>query len=345
MKALRRFLNRVASWINPHRDEERLSSEIQAHLDLQAADNIRSGLSIAEARRLAVLKFGAVEAIREDYRDRRSLPFLETLIQDTRYALRRLRKSPAFTITTVLTLALGIGATTSIFTLAHAVLLRSLAVSNPSDLYRLGRETHCCVWGGYTQFREFSIVSDALYQHFRDNTKGFAELAAFEAGDGSLFAIRPANSADPVRSFPGKFVSGNYFAMFGVNAILGRTLVPRDDLPDAPPVLVMSYRLWRQQFGSDASVIGSVFTLNGKSFTVVGIDPPGFYGDTLSATPPRFLSASFDGTDGARRKLFSSNSRRALAGFNRTPSPGCDRRFHRSSNASGTSPMDTLPLG
>ncbi len=138
---------------------------------------------LIEARRQAVLKFGAVEAIRESYRDQRGLPFMETLLQDTRHALRRLRNAPAFTITTVLTLALGIGATTSIFTLVYAVLLKSLAVANPGELYRLGKEARCCYCGGYSQDKEFSLVSYDLYKHFRDNTKGFAELAAFQAAE------------------------------------------------------------------------------------------------------------------------------------------------------------------
>ena len=197
-------------------------------------------------------------------------------------ALRRLRKAPAFTITTVLTLALGIGATTSIFTLVHAVLLRSLAVSNPSDLYRLGKETHCCVWGGYSQYKEFSIFSYDLYKHFRDNTKGFAELAAFQAGGSSLFGVRRSGGAEAAQSYPGKFVSGNYFAMFGVSAFAGRMLTVETIEPDAPPVAVMSYRLWQQKYGSDPSVIGSIFNFNNKPFTVVGITPPGFFGDTLT---------------------------------------------------------------
>jgi hypothetical protein len=117
MKAFRRFLKRMTFWANTQRAEERLEAEIEEHLAMQTAENIQSGLSPSEARRQAVLKFGAVEAIREDYRDQRGLPFIETLTQDTRHALRRLRKAPAFTITTMLTLALGIGATTSIFTL------------------------------------------------------------------------------------------------------------------------------------------------------------------------------------------------------------------------------------
>src|SRR3954452_24342463 len=151
MKALRRFFARLVTSTMGRRDDERLREEVEEHLALQTAENIRAGLSPLEARRQAVLKFGAVEAIREGYRDQRGLPLIETLISDMRYVLRRLRKAPAFTVTAILTLALGIGATTSIFTLVYAVLLKSLAVANPSGLYRLGKETLCCYYGGYSQ--------------------------------------------------------------------------------------------------------------------------------------------------------------------------------------------------
>src|SRR5207302_3454807 len=114
--------------------------------------------------------------------------WLEQITQDFRYAQRRLRMAPTFTIATVLTLGLGIGATTSIFTLVHAVLLKSLPVANPGELYRLGREARCCYWGGYSQEKEFSLVSYDLYKHFRDNIKGFVELAAFQASQ-QLFGV------------------------------------------------------------------------------------------------------------------------------------------------------------
>lgn len=278
----------MSSWAQARSNEERLRVEIENHIGLQTDDNIRAGLSPAEARRQAVLKFGAVEALKEDYRDQRGLPMVETLILDTRYALRRLRMAPAFAITTILTLALGIGATTSIFTLAHAVLLKSLPVANPAELYRLGKEARCCYWDAYSQGNETSLVSYDQYKYFRDNTKGFAELAAFSAG-GSLFGVRRSGAVEAAQSYPGEYVSGNYFTMFGINAFAGRMLTASDDRPYAPPVVVMSYRLWQQKYASEPGVIGGVVNLDDRPFTVVGITPPGFFGDRLRDTPPDFF--------------------------------------------------------
>jgi predicted permease len=296
MRTLKRFFRRLSSGATTRQDEERLRLEIEEHLALQTAENVRTGMSPVEARRQAVLKFGTVEAMKESYRDQRGLPFLETLIQDTRYALRRLRMAPAFTMATVLTLALGIGATTSIFTLVHAVLLKSLPVANPGELYRLGREAHCCYLNGYSQDKEFSTVSYDLYKYLRDHTQGFSELAAFPAVASGrdpwsvqlLFGVRRSGSSEGAQSYPGEFVSGNYFAMFGIRAYAGRALTAQDDQPGAPPAALMSYRLWQEQYGSDASIVGSVFNLNDRPFTVVGITPPGFYGDTLRNNPPDF---------------------------------------------------------
>jgi predicted permease len=264
-----------------------LKEEIEEHLALLTAENLRSGLSPVEARRQAVLKFGAVEAVKEECRDQQGLAFLETLLQDTRHALRRLRKTPGFTLTTTLTLALGIGATTAIFTLVEAVLLKSLPVSNPDQLYRLGKEPHCCIWGGYTRNKEFVLVSYDLYKYLRDRTEGFEEMAGFQA-DGTFLGIRRAHSLKAAESYFGKFVSGNYFSMFGVNAYAGRALTMADDRPGAPPAAIMSYRVWQQKYRLDPTVIGGVFNVNDEPFTVVGITPPNFYGDKLSTLPPDF---------------------------------------------------------
>jgi len=288
MRALRRLLSRLLDWRVSRDAENRLQAEIEDHLARQTTEYVRTGVSPAEARRLAILKFGGVEATTERWRDERGLPALEALVRDVRHAVRRLRMTPAFTGATVLTLALGIGATTAIFTLVHAVLLKSLPVSDPEQLFRVGRQSRCCFFAGYSQDREFSLVSYELYTHLRDHTPGFAELAAFSAGSGPV-GVRRAGTAEPMVSRRGEFVSGNYFAMFGIGPYVGRTLTPADDRPGAPAVAVMSYGVWMQRFGGDPSIVGSAFSLNGTSFTVVGITPPGFFGDTLRRDPPDFF--------------------------------------------------------
>ena len=233
MRTLRRFITRLTSWATTRQDEERLRAEIEEHLALQTAENVRAGLSPAEARRQAVLKFGALEAMKDSYRDQRGLPFLETLIQDTRQALRRLRMAPAFTIATVLTLALGIGATTSIFTLVHAVLLKSLPVANPGELYRLGKETRCCYLAGTVRTK-----SSPSSRTICTNTSGTTPRASpnwrpFRRC--SVFGVRRSGSSEAAQSYPGEFVSGNYFAMFGIGAYAGRMLTAEDDRPARRP--------------------------------------------------------------------------------------------------------------
>jgi hypothetical protein len=206
MRTLWRWLVRLSSYMTTGRDEERLRAEIDEHLALLTAENLRAGLPPSEARRQALVKFGGIETAKECCREQRGLPLMETLIRDTRHALRRLRMAPAFTVTTVLTLALGIGATTSIFTLVHAVLLKSLPVARPGELYRLGRETHCCYMSGYSQDGGFSMVSYDLYLYLRDNTQGFSELAAFPASQ-TAFGVRRSGNAEPAQTEPGEFVS------------------------------------------------------------------------------------------------------------------------------------------
>jgi predicted permease len=268
--------------------ERELDDELTFHTGQLIEKLMRGGMTREAATRQARLTLGGVTQEKELCHDARGTRLFEETWQDLRHALRRLRMAPAFTIATVLTLALGIGATTSIFTLVHAVMLKSLPVANPAGLYRLGRETHCCAMGGYSQDKEFSLVSYDLYKYLRDNTKGFAELAAFPSYV-QLFGVRRAGRSQTAQSYPGEFVSGNYFTMFGITAYAGRALTVKDDRAGASPVAVMSYRLWQQRYASDPSVIGSVFNVDDKPFTVVGIAPPGFFGDTLSGTPTDFF--------------------------------------------------------
>src|SRR6266550_89053 len=288
MSLLRNITSGLRSLFRKNQVDRELDEELSAYLEMEADEKMKQGMSRKNALRAVRLERGGLELVKEVVRSGSWESFVETCWQDLRLALRRLRMAPAFTIATVLTLALGIGATTSIFTLVHAVLLKSLPVANPGELYRLGRETHCCYMGGYSQDREFSLVSYDLYKYLRDNTQGFSELAAFPSFQ-HLFGVRRSGSSEAAQSYPGEFVSGNYFTMFGIRAYAGRALTAGDDQPSAPPVAVMSYRLWQEKYGSEPSVIGSVFNLNEKPFTVVGITPPGFFGDSLRNTPPDFF--------------------------------------------------------
>ena len=204
---------------------------------------------------------------------------------DVRYGFRRLRKAPGFATVCVLTLALGIGANTAIFTLVNAVMLKSLPVKDPKHLYRLGRGNNCCVIGGMQD--NWDIFSYPLYKQFRDHTSEFTEMAAFQAGLTELSARRNGSNG-PAQPFEGELVSGNYFSTFGINAFAGRTIAASDDRPGATPVAVMSYRAWQEHFGLDPSVVGAAFTINQLPYTIVGIAPAGFFGDRVRADPPDF---------------------------------------------------------
>jgi predicted permease len=285
MSLLRNIAIGLRSLFRKEQVSHELDEELNGFLEMAAEEKMKHGMTRKDALRAVRLERGSLAVTKEVVRSAGWESFLETLLWDTRHALRRLRMAPAFTSVTVLTLALGIGATTSIFTLVQAVLLKSLPVANPGELYRLGKESRCCYQGGYSQEKEFSLVSYDLYKYLRDNTKGFSELAAFPSME-LLLGLRRAGTSETAQGYPGEFVSGNYFSMFGIRAYAGRALTDTDDQPNAPPVVVMSYRLWQQKYGSGPSVIGSVFDIDGKPFTVVGITPPGFFGDSLRTSPP-----------------------------------------------------------
>ena len=208
---------------------------------------------------------------------------MQTLRQDIAYAMRQMRLSPVFTLTAMLTLALGIGATTAIFSLIHTVMLKSLPVVDPSSLYRIGSGNNCCVHGDPQG--EWDIFSYRFYELMKKNTPEFEELAAFQAG-GRQISTRRGEGDRVARPLRGEFVSGNYFHTFGIGAFAGRTIQPADDTETAAPVAMLSYRAWQQQYGSDPKVIGSTFILDGHPFTIVGISPPGFFGETLRSNPP-----------------------------------------------------------
>jgi predicted permease len=214
---------------------------------------------------------------------------MQTLLQDLRYAVRQLRKSPGFTLTAIITLALGIGANTAIFTLVQGILLRSLPVADPSQLYRIGDTDDCCVEGGFpgdaNDTGDFSIFSTDLYQYLQKNTPEFEQLAAVQAGQWGWSVRR--GSALP-KSLHGEFVSGNFFATLGLGPYSGRVLNERDDTAGAAPVTVISYKAWQGEYAGDPSIIGSTLFIQARPFTIVGVAPPGFFGDRVADNPPDF---------------------------------------------------------
>jgi putative ABC transport system permease protein len=205
------------------------------------------------------------------------------MLADLRDALRQLRKAPGFTTTAVITLALGIGATTAIFTLIHQVMLKSLPVAKPEELWRIGDKIRCCNWGGYNQGNDgdFSLFSWEAYKNFRARTPEFTDLAALQAGNAAL-GVRRAGSQAAADTRNGEYVSGNFFRTLGVQPWIGRLMTDVDDQEGAPPVAVMSYRIWKEKYGSDPSVVGASYQINGHPFTVIGVGAPGFYGAKLA---------------------------------------------------------------
>jgi predicted permease len=208
---------------------------------------------------------------------------MKNLFSNLRYAARQFRLSPVFTAAAVLTMALGIGGTTAIFTLIHAVMLRSLPVADPERLYRIGEGDECCVEGGPQE--RWGMVSYPLFERLKKETPEFEELAAFQAGRGTVTVRR--EGVDTVgRPLGSEYVTGNYFHTLGVGAFGGRVFTPEDDRPAAPPVVVLSHRAWQTIYGGDTSVVGATFAVDGHPFTVIGVAPAGFFGETLQRDPP-----------------------------------------------------------
>jgi predicted permease len=206
-----------------------------------------------------------------------------TLIGEFRYALRQFWVARVFTAAAILTLALGIGGTTAIFTLIHAVMLQSLPVGDPSSLYRIGDGYACCVQGSPQD--RWGMFSFPLFERLKGETPEFEAVTAFQAG-GSRLSVRRLNVDVAARSLRSQFVTGNYFATLGVGAFGGRVFTAADDMAAAAPTLVMNHHTWQGVYGGDPSVVGATLIVEGHPFTVVGVTPPGFFGETLRGDPP-----------------------------------------------------------
>ncbi|HXW90760.1 MAG TPA: ABC transporter permease [Terriglobales bacterium] len=272
---------RFRSLFRKDRLEQELSDELRFHLEELMEEKRAKGISGEEARCAALRELGGVDQIKEECRDMRRVNQIESFGQDLRYGLRQLRRSPGFTVVTVLTLALGIGANTAIFTLVNALLLKSLPVHEPNRLVLLGHGVDRGVVGE-AQRGSWELFSYSFYQYLRDGNQVFQGVSAIQSFEVGL-SIKVGKIAT---SAPGKLVSGNYFSVLGVHPHLGRMLTPEDDKPEAAPTAVISYRFWDKLFSQDASVPGKIVSMNGVTFTIVGVTPPQFFGETLQTDPP-----------------------------------------------------------
>jgi macrolide transport system ATP-binding/permease protein len=276
MRRLRGWIVRLGGLFNKQRKDRELAAEIECHIQLHIEDNLRLGMTPGEARRQAMIQIGGIESTKEAYREQRGLPLLETLWQDLRFGARVLRKNPGFTAVAVVTLALGIGANTAIFSVADRLLVRPLPVPSPERLALLGVQ-----YGSEYSFDDFN------YPLFRDYQRGntvFSQLAV--AGERTV-GLGDGGATERQRAL---LVSGNYFQTLGVEAALGRTFGRSEgsEIDDAP-VVVLSHGLWVRHFGADPKVIGRQVTLNSRVFTIIGVTPTEFAGTTRGQAPDLYV--------------------------------------------------------
>ena len=286
---MRIFLSRLRGLFLKRNREQELADEIQSHLEMQIEDNLLKGLSPDEARYAALRKFGGVDQVKEVYRDRRSLPFVETFLRDLSYGGRMLRRSPIVTTVAILSLALGIGANTALFSVVDAVLLKTLPVEAPEQLvvfeWQSARSFRVSGMSGTSNvdvppgMRGLSLFRYEVFERMRQ-----ARVAAgSESPLSELFAFGPiseltAKVGDEAEIIKGQAVSADYFAGLRVQPILGRAITENDDQPNAAPVVVLSNRYWQERFNANPAVIGQQLILNKQSFTIIGVTPPEFTG-------------------------------------------------------------------
>jgi macrolide transport system ATP-binding/permease protein len=215
---------------------------------------------------------------------------MRVLLQDLGYAFRQLRKTRGFAVTVLLTLALGIGANSAIFTLVNAILLHNLPVTDPKTLVRIGDRNDCCVNSGWHDDADYSLFATDTYYIFKKSLPEFEELAAMESGYAwRPITVRRAGPLTVAKSVTGTFVSGNYFRVFGLSPAAGRLFVDADDQKGAPITAVMGYDTWKQDYAGDPGVVGTAFYINTKPATIIGVAPKGFYGDRIDTNPPKYF--------------------------------------------------------
>ncbi|HUI40392.1 MAG TPA: ABC transporter permease [Terriglobia bacterium] len=261
VRRLRALFVRLGGLFNRGRKEGDLAAELESHLEMHVEDNVRSGMTAEEARRRALIKLGGVEQTKEEYRDRRGLPRLEHFLQDVRFGLRMLRKNPGFTLVALLTLALGIGANTAIFSVVNAVLLKPLPYPQPDRLmvmreYQIGGSDMSVNWVNFLDWRAQSRL--------------FEGMAAYDQAHFTL-----TGKGEPVL-LRGGLVSAPFFSVLGAQPRLGRVFTTPDDRTGAAATVVLTDDLWKKRCGSDPAIVGKALALNGSAYTVIGVLGPSF---------------------------------------------------------------------
>jgi predicted permease len=261
MRKLRAFWIRLKGLLAIKEADADFAAELESHLQMHIEDNLRAGMSETEARRKALIQLGGVEQTRQAYRERQTLPWLETLGHDLRFGLRMLRKSPGFTATAIVTLALGIGANTAIFSIVNGVLLNPLPFPHPEQLVVLHASK--------PNF-EFGSVSYPNFQDWRKENHTFSSMAVSR---GYYFSLTGTGTAEQL---DGQFMTSGFFETLGVKPLLGRTFTEAEEQPGAGPVALISEGLWRRKFGASPAVLGKSISLEGRSFTIIGVIPASF---------------------------------------------------------------------
>jgi putative ABC transport system permease protein len=265
MKTLRRLFQRLTSWATSAQDEELLQAEIEEHIAMQTAENLRAGLSPIEARRQALLKFGNVEAMKDSYRDQRGLPFLETLTHDMRHVMRRLRKAPAFTAAVLLTLALGIGANTAIFGVIDSILIRPLAYPHSEALVGVWHTAP-----GLPGFGGSIGVSPSMYFTYREESRTFQQFGLWSSAGASVTGVAEPEVPRAL------FVTYGVMDAVGVTPLSGRWFSQADDAPGSAGTVMLTYGYWQRRFAGDTSIVGRSLTINARPHTVIGVMPEEF---------------------------------------------------------------------
>jgi putative ABC transport system permease protein len=265
MKALRRLFRRLTSWATSAHDESALRAEIDEHIAMQTAENLRAGLSPIEARRQALLKFGNVEAIKETYRDQRGLPFTETLLRDARHAIRRLRKTPAFTAAVVLTLALGIGANTAIFGVIDNILIRPLPYPHPEALVSIWNTAP-----GLPGVPDNVGSAASMYFTYREESRTFEHFGLWNSNGASVTGTAAPEMPRAL------FVTYGVLDAVGVNPLLGRWFSQEDDTPGSAETVMLTYGYWQRRFAGDTAIVGRTLTIDSRPHTVIGVMPEAF---------------------------------------------------------------------